>query len=786
MRRWLRRYSVTSWFRLGVALALLLLPVVVWGGGKDYIGGDSTQLYLVYPAQWLHGLSIGGSSYYFVGYEPQQSYLPLTVLLSAVRLVDPWLEQTVFGVVLGGGFLASSLVIRRLCLLTWPNRVAQADAAGISGALVYVLAPSLGQMTWEAIVPGFLWIVALPAVVLLLLREAESPSLRNVCYTALLALLVAPALYDAPEAIAAVVGLVGVTVLAAVRLRWRPVLRALVTVGVATGAVSLFWLVPEVYTLLSGQGQQGAAISSSTTSAAVGLVRSLQSQLSGIGQWLFRPSLKMETINVWPQLRFAEWTRQAWPVGVFLLVSTGFGLIDSAICGSRRTRAFVVCLVLLVLFEGTFLGAGVGLGLTSIARTVLTLPGLVAERNFWITDLIPFVFCMSLAFGFALCAVMVRFEAIGWKSIVVAVAVAGGMGVYDLPFVQGSVFSEPIYAGASQSAQMHGLPHSYMELLERLREGPPGSVVSFPLLLPSWTAVPTSSARSLYLGTSPVYLLAGREDFDSLSLLPSAAGGSVASEIDAELSVGVTRPFGRVLRLLGVKYAILDRSQISPAIYDRVGSIQPESLAYAEARKIIGTDGFRLVRRYGPLSLFERSSGNGIPLVSSSARSSSFMHAFDSLSVGASTSGLRGASCARVLSAHSLNSGLVNNVLLRKGQGPCTVSLGLPGGSWHVAVREANASHVVVFTGSVATASIGVLISLPRTAGTFQVVVSDAGAVAGWVGFWASVGATLGVVVLFFLYDRSRRKMGKVPLPGRSKAASLHEQSQIAHAGLLD
>jgi len=224
------------------------------------------------------------------------------------------------------------------------------------------------------------------------------------------------------------------------------------------------------------------------------------------------------------------------------------------------------------------------------------------------------VFLLALTTSLAVSTLSLsRMHILASRPVVLWMSVA--LLVYNAPFLAGSYFRLPYQLSGGYNRVVTGLPGDYIDLLARLRDLPPGPVLSLPLSGPAWTAIPGPSVRrhiqGVYIGISPVYFLTGRSDYNGVASFGNPVAPSLPGDIQSALAVQNTQAFVQLVRSLGVRYVILNTAPLARTGYYGVGAIGNSLVEATETSTIVRALAPTIVASRGPFQL--RSVADAVP-----------------------------------------------------------------------------------------------------------------------------------------------------------------------------
>lgn len=602
-----------------VTVFLGLVPLLFWTGitgASMNLGGDNGLLYFAYPLQWLSHTSVTALSQNLSGYNPIPYYLPLCLLLLLIHMTGLNAEGVFLGAVLGSLFLGTVKVARLVLQLAFPDRdTARLTVPSTLAGVIVVSAPILAQTQWSAILPGLWWEALLPWLLISYLRHQATGRLRFAIAAALLASLLASAIVDAPITIGCT--LAAVLVIASLHLsgvsRIRP-LRGL-TFAAIIMATSAFWTVPFAETFFQSQLQVQSALSTGGKEAATALVQALAPLQSPLAAIEMRLGTRFMLAFRWSQLTPGRWSAALSPIGGLPYLLTILALaIGVRVAPKSRPLVLLALLALSTCIPLILLAPNLPPGERLMLSLTRVVPGWTATRNFYNVFGLPLVFLLALTTSLAVSTLSLsRLHILASRSVVISMSVA--LLVYNAPFLAGSYFRLPYQLSGSYNRVVTGLPVDYMDLLARLRDLPPGPVLSLPLSAPAWTVIPgpvvPKHIQGVYIGISPVYFLMGRSDYNGVASFANSVATSLPGDIQSSLTVQNTQAFVQLVRSLGVRYVIVNTAPLVQAGYYGVGAVGSPLMESTETSTIVRALAPTIVASQGPFQL--RSVADAVP-----------------------------------------------------------------------------------------------------------------------------------------------------------------------------
>lgn len=600
----IRRLRLDSLILVGPTIVFFLIPLLGWTGlvgMKMNLSGDGSLLYFEYPAQWIH-IAAGALGNTIGGYNPQVQFIPFASLVYLLRSTGLNAEGVVFGLVLALAYAGTAALV---CMIhgSWGTKT---KLAGALAGVIMVCAPLLADGEWTAILPEIEWIGLLPILILLFVTHQQRGGYWRPLLAASIFGISAPGITDLPGFLP--VALVGVAVSIVFVIGGTTpfsLKRFGGFVALLVGA-SAYWAIPWLIGgFLFHNSAFGYATSSAVRSSSASTLVVLARQSSLRDALGLRASMPMAVANAWPQLAEMRWSQTLSLLGDIPLLLGFAGILRVVVAPRPRVRirhavslSFLSAILLELLTLAVIPGAP-----HAYAAVVDTIPGLTSVRAFYVVWLIPFAFVVALTVG-SWSALLFDALNLRWVASLAAVGFVA-MVVYDAPFLGGAIFYQPHSATVPSTKVISGLPPSYMAIIHRLQKLPSGGVLTLPLRATAWSFVPASHRNltgGAYLGTSPIYALTGRAEFDGTDSflspydlgLPSAIGNDVANQ---DLS-GLARAAGAV----GVRYVLLDTAALRH-VQEMTPLIAPATQESAEFTRFVERFARQVIMRSGSYEL---------------------------------------------------------------------------------------------------------------------------------------------------------------------------------------
>jgi hypothetical protein len=711
-RRWWRWY-------LCAAGILFLIPLIFWTGpfgDRMSLGGDASLLFFEYPWTYLTHSALGLLGNNLNGYNPQVQYVPFLAALTVLKGLDLNVEGIVFGLVLSFSFTGT---VRLVATLSGPANEEVPPQAFLAGA-IYVCAPIVAIIEWVTLLPRFMWLALTPWLIVLVIRHQRDGGVRIPVFVGLMLAFTAPAITDAPGTIAAVVAIICILSAAMAGAIFRLKVQRLVGLVAVVTLINAYWLLPFLAGLFLHSTVLLGAASASTKQAAVSIIHPLAAQSSISNALSLQASTKMAVANGWVQLHLMHWSSELWIIGALprVLVALSAAYLVFKLVPRRQFLLLTLMTIILVVFL-FLVTASVGPDSASaMAYLVTHIPSFTAERNFWSTWVPTFALVIAITVGLWTTRLLNDIPPRVAKATVLLLVVA--FVFYDLPFFAGREFRLPYSAQISNSRVVNGLQPSFTAILAKLETLSSGAVLTLPLNDPDWTQVasiqadPTSGA---YIGTSPVFYLTGRSDYDGAQSFGDVPG--LQNEIEAALQKGDIASLANTAAYSGVRYVVSDDGAL------RLPNNIPlpptsTSLAVAETKDFLSRYASKVLYRSGPYTIRALAPWVVVPRAALVPKGSVSLNSDYLLQLArgkAPSNGL--AQCGKGHVVVTSWSGTRLDVVTRDVQRGCVLRILIPGGTaWRAETGPTNSSGIKM----IATNAASVAFEVPQGSTTSSIV----------------------------------------------------------------
>jgi hypothetical protein len=137
--------------------------------------------------------------------------------------------------------------------------------------------------------------------------------------------------------------------------------------------------------------------------------------------------------------------------------------------------------------------------------------------------------------------------------------VLGGLALIivlqSLPFIRGEVNNMPIFCEERGVGRNIKFPRYYQQAMDYIKSLNEGRVLTLPLTTASWSIFRQDDESGAYIGSSPVKIFTGKDDFNgklSFEIIPGL------QELIIKASQGSFDSFGSILKSLNIDYVIYD------------------------------------------------------------------------------------------------------------------------------------------------------------------------------------------------------------------------------------
>lgn len=503
-----------------VVLLLLAAPYYLFEG-KSFIGGDDTRLLYLYPAKYLlnWGLYSWNSVSSLNFYNSSFHLIPFLLFWSGISVIinnSVSLGYLAFSTPLILGFIFMTLTLEELTGLSRRYEF-------FIGSLIYILSPIFFLHQFQIFLTPVWLIGAFPLFLFLILRFVRSGSLRYLFILSALSILFSFVFY----AFAWIFGLlipfvVGVAILKILKINIISLkdLRRIMIGFMAISITQLFWFIPFVVSLLPSDSSFGARVFSST--AVDTFSPTILATAKGN---IFYPLLNL----FHPQIIFDfDWTSQGIfsnyymnfiPVFAILPFIIFYGIYLSL---KKKTQVHRQLIQSFLLFLVALYFFTINIGFLKYAFLVLgNIPGFVMFRNYYDKFEIGYVFFYAIAFSFSFLAITLQKPRL---SKVLAIAVSIVVLIMIIPYKQ--LVNSEVWRSEGYYKTVT-LPQEYFEFINQVESTVPvgQQILSLPFNNAGYVVLMDDNGKNAYVGTSPLKILANRNDITGDLSLPGRKAG---------------------------------------------------------------------------------------------------------------------------------------------------------------------------------------------------------------------------------------------------------------------
>ena len=550
---------------LGVILLVLFLVPFFWFGRNSYnIGGDDTRLYLVFPIDWLNNVSkyswfssVAGG---FGSYNPQQFYIPINIISSLIKNTFSFLnhQAIIYGLLLCFSFLTVYLIIFELLdrKKGW-----SCFWSSVIGGIFYVFIPIIFTLRWPNPIANLLEIIAFPLLFLFFLRAIKRRKISELICGGIISVVFSIALMTITGLLPFLIGIFIFFLLyfLIIELNKKTFIKYLFIYLFLITLLNSFWLIPFFDSSFHGNQQVSFSLSSIGKEGAVWTIgplsamTSLLDHLSGISGFSFI------NVNGFSGKVF-EYFFQIIHLGVLFFVIILFGFLVK-IKNLEKEKKILIISAVTFLCMAFLITVNIGnWGVDLFTWLIRNIPGFVAIRNFWTHVAQSYGLFYAIVLGMACCLI---FSSIKRRKIkVILISFIFSIILFQaVPFINGKVVNLPIRY-PQEDAQLNRnvrFPSSYLEMISYLKNSTGGNrILSLPLIKGAWSMILDEGKKGVYIGGSPIKVLAGKDDFNS--------DFAFNSEIVPELNLTIKNAFeqndyyllNNIFSTLNIKYVVYD------------------------------------------------------------------------------------------------------------------------------------------------------------------------------------------------------------------------------------
>lgn len=557
---------------LAVLLIILFLLPFFWSSQEFVnIGGDDTRFYTSVPLKWFQNMTLyawfNGFAGNFAGYNPQYFYIPFLFLAELLKIILPFLnsQKIIFGMALSLSFLMVFLLAKEF--LPQKYKTSSFLASLIAG-LSYVLLPVIFLSNWVMLINSFLAQVGFPLMMLIFIKAFKKSKFSYLIWGSIISIVFSISFSSSPVLLPFLIGFfifsfLYYCILANDRRRF---IKYLISYLVLIVLVNSFWMLPFADSLTKGNVSSTFILKQENKELTSRSVKGLANS--------------MNLSDILPAGFDVEYfTKGKKDVSLDLLLATSaryagyliFGLFCAGILlkskKNQNQKKILIILFLTTLILLYFLTVNIGdWGVKLFTWLLRNLPGMVVIRNFWPKVSLSYGLFYSLTLGLAFFLVFQRLKRRVLKAILF-VALILILTIPAIPFIDGFIFNLP-YGFPDKTAKLHrntSFSSTYLKLndyIGNLKED--CNVASMPFGQGSWSMVLNEEKKNLYIGSSPIRVYAGKNDFNSFLSFGSQVVPQMAQVFKSALESENVKVIENFFSMLNIQYVIYDSK-----IYDQ-------------------------------------------------------------------------------------------------------------------------------------------------------------------------------------------------------------------------
>jgi hypothetical protein len=604
------KFSFPRSLFLTPAIFLLIAPSIFWNKGNSStsisVGGDYPHTLFLYPNEFLANLGMHLSQN-FHGPEiltPYWSTAWLSLMMKSIGL-NP--QLVIAGLALSLSFLGCYLLT---CEFSDSLSKYHADCAGLISGVVYTFAPLISQNFFTAWITDIYLLPLVPWMCYLLIRYVNEKKLRHAIAGAIALLLSSIGVTDIPNAVpCSLVIFIVVSGYAYTfkKLNLTMLKNVLEFVSFAV-LFNCFWMLPYVLWLLNGNYLTGYALSQSQITSSVSFIRSISQYHNVFDTLSLQNSSSMMNAFGWTQVGFSKWFKSFNLFGMMPLAIISAGFCAEALSNvkEKSTRSPLTMFLIGSAIFASLVSLSFPPGVDKIFIWCMSnIPAFVAERNFYITFIIPFLFCASLATGAGFKVISSRF---GNKSVVFSsLLIAISFSFYGSPLILGNGFRLHYSDYSSPSRAITSLPLGFLKAASIIQQSNNGPVLSMPMVnSPSdWTYIQgKSSSKQTYIGISPLHYLYGLQSFVGAESFSSVSAHSLAISAESALVSNNVLEFSKIVSNVGIRWILVNQPVMENSYYlnhysynsssVKVQKFSAETINLLHAKLVESSGGFSL------------------------------------------------------------------------------------------------------------------------------------------------------------------------------------------------
>ncbi len=541
-----------------IALVILAIPLIFWGG--HYLAnGDESKLYYLYPWEYLQRFSpqlISDNSLGTLGfYSPRADTLLFVGLIGILKSSLPFVNTQLlsYGLNLAGSFVASYLLLG----LWVTGERASGRWLKLVAALGYTFSAFAFYTLWFNQLFAIYLASSFPLVLWLFLRGIRDQRPQLVVLAALVSTLFSVTLLAIPWLVALVLAALPLVVIASWS-NWRRLVGYGALFVALVGLLNTFWLAHFLYSPVSSD--QGSNDFISRTNAQsfrdenerlITLVTNQQSTVQPLLNAFHGPL--QEEFDWRTRSIYDQWHRPWLAAGTLfaLVVALAALSLDRA---NRRLQTFYLAalfswLGLLYLFTVRIGSWGQPLFLWLSDH----VPGFVMFRNPY--DKFSLALALSWMSVLAASLAVLSETSRRWLSGTFIGLVALLSLIIAQPMIRGSFFTTPLRTTERTVESIHGLNPDFTQLTSAVRQlNPAERILWLPMNEASYVQISSDEPNHVYSGISPLFFLTGVGDLTGRLSVPPAVG----DQLTRHLLAGDGDSVGRLLQPYAVGSVIVN------------------------------------------------------------------------------------------------------------------------------------------------------------------------------------------------------------------------------------
>jgi hypothetical protein len=500
-------------------IVLFLSPFVIWPQG-NYVGGDDSRLYYLYPYEFLENFSksymsdnvISSVGFYF----PQFYIIPFNTLLLILNFLLPFVstQKLLYGANISLGFL-SFYALQSLWTKSFDRR---AFLIRYLCGLFYVFNPITMYSLWAQQLFSLYIIFLTPLTLWLFLKGVIEDKKHFVVLSVILCSLFSVVIVSAPWSLATLLVLLPF-LFYFLKHNFKPFITSLLLFVMLFIGLNFYWLSHIGFSLVTNQQVD----SNNALSALAQDFRDANAK--GVASVISYLDVSYPLLSLSHHRLQKDFSWQTYPIferyhSKVVLLNIIFPLIFVRafyiIFKSRNEMPIFGCVLAAFLTSLYFFVVNILIFGPDLFIILLTnIPGFALFRNMYDKFAYPYVLAYSLLLSVSF-TILNKKKDYYFNLLLFLFTLSIFLGA--LPLLNGDLFRLPIWKAHNYYPIINKLNKDYVDLTSKVKElDSTNRFIWYPLSSANYVSITDEYVGSnLYLGVSPLLILTGRNDFSGL------------------------------------------------------------------------------------------------------------------------------------------------------------------------------------------------------------------------------------------------------------------------------